>query len=99
MSVEFSAIRKHGRRAPFCEWQAARPWATRNEGSSPPFAQIPLGSIARSGLAKLVPAISLPGRLTEKGLLAVHNFDKLHETLSSVTSHVCGISTVYTVSC
>ena len=38
----------------------------------PPFPRVPPGSLARSSLAELVPEISLPGPLTEKGLLAVY---------------------------
>ena len=48
--------------------------AARNESASlflPPFPQVPLGSFFRLSLAEHVPVLSLPGRLTEKGLLTV----------------------------
>ena len=53
----------------------------RRKPVMPPLPQVPLGSFARSSLAEscragldsFAPAISLPGRLTEQGLLAVYH--------------------------
>ena len=66
-SSKFSAIRKHARRAPFCERRAAKPRTGRNVPSAGLLAPVSpncFDSFAHS-------RHKLPGGLTEKGRLTV----------------------------